>query len=116
VGRKANAAVFMTIGSQTSDRLIAASTPVAKKTDLMTMAGGSGAIEMTYVQAIAIPAGTSVRLNPAGLHLWLTELNQPLKAGESFPLDLEFQNRGKRRVVVSVIAPAAAPPMTGMPM
>ena len=49
VGSTANAAVFMTITSPTPDRLIAASTPIAKKTDLMTMAGGSGAMEMNYL-------------------------------------------------------------------
>ena len=41
---------------------------------------------------------------------------QPLKAGESFPLTLEFEKAGKREVTVSVIAPAAPAPMAGMEM
>ena len=116
VGSTANAAVFMTISSPTPDRLIAASTPVAEKTDLMTMAGGSGAMEMTYLEGIDIPADTPVSLNPSGLHVWLADLNQPLRAGQSFPLILEFEKAGQRRIIVSVISPAAAPPMSGMPM
>ena len=116
VGSTANAAVFMTISSPTPDRLIAASAPIAEKTDLMTMAGGSSAMEMTYLEAIDIPANTPVSLNPSGLHVWLADLNQPLRAGQSFPLLLEFENAGQRRIVVSVISPAAAPPMSGMPM
>jgi copper(I)-binding protein len=40
----------------------------------------------------------------------LSDLNQPLKAGQSFPLSLEFEKAGRREVTVSVIAPAAAPP------
>ena len=114
VGSTANAAVFMTIASRTADRLIAASTPIANKTDLMTMAGGSGAMEMKYLKAIDIPADKAVTLNSSGLHVWLAELNQPLKAGHSFPLVLTFEKAGERRVTVSVIAPAAAPPMAGM--
>lgn len=114
IGSTANAAAFMTIRSPTADRLLGASTPVAKKTDLMTMAGGSSAMEMTYVQAIDLPANQPVSLNPAGLHVWLAELNQPLKAGQSFPLTLKFEKAGERQVTVSVIAPAAEPPASGL--
>ena len=116
VGRTANAAVFMTIRSDTADRLIAASAPVAKKTDLMTMAARKGAMGMTYLDAIDVPAGRPVNLNSSGLHIWLAELNQPLRAGQTFPLILEFEKAGKRQVTVSVVEPAAAPPMSGMPM
>jgi copper(I)-binding protein len=71
-------------------------------------------MEMKYVQGIDLPAGTPVSLNSGGLHVWLADLNQPLKAGQSFPLTLKFEKAGERKVVVSVIKPAAAPPMSGM--
>jgi copper(I)-binding protein len=116
VGGTASAAVFMTVTSSTGDRLLGASTPVAAKTDLMTMKGGTDAMEMAYVEAIDLPAGEPVSLNAAGLHVWLADLGQPLTAGESFPLQLEFEKAGEREVTVSVIAPAAAPPMSGMGM
>jgi copper(I)-binding protein len=116
VGGSANAAVFMTIRSQIPDRLVAASTPVAKKTDLMTMAGGSGAMEMKYVNGIDIPANAPVSLNPGGLHVWLADLNQPLRAGQRFPITLRFEKAGERQVIVTIIKPAAAPPMSGMGM
>lgn len=116
VGGSANAAVFMTITSPAADRLVSASTPAARKTDLMTMEGASSAMQMAYVNGIDIPANTPVSLNPMGLHVWLSGLNQPLKAGETFPLTLRFEKAGERQVVVSIIAPAAAPPMSGKPM
>ena len=116
IGSTANAAVFMTISSGIADRLIGASTPVAKTTDLMTMAGGNGAMGMHYLKAIDIPAAAPVSLNAGGLHIWLADLNEPLKAGQTFPLVLEFENAGERRVIVSVVEPAAAAPMPGMKM
>ena len=91
-------------------------TPVASKTDLMTFQGGSSAMQMRYVEAIDLPPGQPVSLNPAGLHVWLEGLKQPLKTGTSFPLTLEFANAGQREVNVAVIAPAAMPPMAGMEM
>ena len=100
----------MTITSPAHDRLIAASAPVAKKTDLMTMTGGSGAMGMKYLEAIPIPAKEPVSLNPRGLHVWLAGLDQPLRAGQTFPLTLEFEKAGRHRVTVSIIKPAAAPP------
>jgi periplasmic copper chaperone A len=110
VGSVANAAVFMTISSPSADRLISASTPVARKTDLMTMGRGGNVMEMKYVQGIDIPADTPVSLDPNGLHVWLAQLNQPLKAGETFPLDLKFEKAGERRISVTIIRPADAPP------
>ncbi len=81
----------------------------------MTMAVGGGVMGMKYVQGIDIPASTSVSLNPTGLHIWLDGLKHPLRAGETFPLTLKFQNAGERRIVVSIIAPAAAPPASSGP-
>ena len=116
IGGTANAAIYMTITSQVPDRLVAASTPVANKTDLMTMEGGSSAMEMTYLKGIDIPANKPVSLNPGGFHVWLASLKQPLKAGQTFPLTLTFEKAGRRAVTVSVIKPNAAPPMSGMRM
>jgi copper(I)-binding protein len=110
VGRTANAAVFMTITSPTPDRLVGASTPVAKKTDLMTMETEGGAMAMTYLEDIEIPANAPVSLNPSGLHVWLADLNRPLRGGETFPLVLKFEKVGERRITVSVIEPAAPAP------
>jgi copper(I)-binding protein len=76
----------------------------------MTMEGGSGSMAMTYLEAIDIPANETVSLDPTGLHVWLAGLQQPLRAGETFPLLLTFENAGERQVIVSIIGPAAAPP------
>lgn len=105
-----NAAVYMTIESQTPDRLIAASATLAGKTDLMTMAGGDEAMGMDYVEAIDVPAKTPVSLDPSGLHVWLADLKQPLEAGRTFPLTLTFEKAGERVVTVSVIGVSAMPP------
>lgn len=116
IGSSVNAAIYMTITSPNPDRLVAASTLVANKTDLMTLQGGSSAMEMTYLKAIDIPANKPVSLNPTGLHVWLAGLKQPLKAGETFPLTLTFEKAGRRQVIVSVTKPGAASPMPGMRM
>jgi len=114
IGGTTNAAVYMTITSAKPDRLVSASTPVANKTDLMTMAGGSSAMEMKYLKAIDIPANKPVSLNASGLHVWLAGLKQPLKAGQTFPLTLTFEKAGQRNVTVWILKPGD--PMSGMRM
>lgn len=109
-GGTANAAVFMIITSPAPDRLIAASSPMAQKTDLMTMKSEGGAMGMAYIDGIGLPAGQAVSLDPSGLHVWFEKLKQPLKAGDTFALTLEFEKAGKREVIVPVIAPAAPAP------
>ena len=116
VGSVANAAIYMTITSPMPDRLVAASTPAANKTDLMTMQGGSSAMEMKYLNAIEIPANKPVSLNPTGLHVWLTGLKHPLVAGQTIPLTLTFEKAGQRKVMVPIIKPGAPAPMAGMRM
>jgi copper(I)-binding protein len=116
VGSSANAAVYMTITSQNPDRLVAASTTAANKTDLMTMTGGSSAMEMKYLEVIDIPAHKPLSLNASGLHVWLAGLKQPLKAGQTFPLTLTFEKAGQREVTVSIIKPGETFPMPGMRM
>ena len=116
IGGTANAALFMTITSPAADRLVAASTPAAARTDLMTMESGAGGMTMSYVEAIDLPAGQPVSLAPTGLHVWLEDLHQPLKAGETVPLTLTFENAGDRQVEVPVLAPAAPAPTPEMAM
>ena len=100
---------IMTITSPQPDRLIAASALIARKTDLMTMEGSSS-MKMSYLTAIDLPANKAVSLNPAGLHIWLDGLKQPLKEGETFPLTLTFEKAGKREVAVPVTKASARGP------
>ena len=47
------------------------------------------------------PAARST-LKPGAVHIMLVGLKQPLQAGKSFPLTLEFEKAGKREVSVAV--------------
>jgi periplasmic copper chaperone A len=115
-GKTSVGAVYLSIVSQTPDRLVSASAPVASKVDLMTMEGSSGMTKMSYVKSIAVPANKPVTLTPDGLHIWLAGLKQPLKAGESFPLTLTFEKAGQRQVTVSILPLAARGPHDQMQM
>jgi periplasmic copper chaperone A len=114
-GRAENGAAYVTITSPTADRLVSASTPVAKKAELHTMSMQGMVMKMRPISGVDIPAGQPVSLKPSGEHIMLMGLNQPLREGQSFPLTLDFERAGPHTVTVTVEkagakgpAPAAA--------
>lgn len=92
---------FLTIANKgkVEDRLISATSPVAAEVQIHTMSLDGGVMRMRPVQGgIAVPAGQNITLKPGGLHLMFIGLNQPLTAGESFPVTLRFQRQGAVKV------------------
>jgi copper(I)-binding protein len=113
-GKSETGAAYVTILSPTADRLVSASTPVAKKAELHTMAMTGMVMKMRPLASLDIPAGQPVTLKPGGMHIMLIGLRQPLHQGQSFPLTLTFEKAGSRTVNVAVeklgaMGPAAGP-------
>lgn len=96
---------FVTIENrgQADDKLIGASSPAAKKVELHTMAMDNNVMKMREVPNIELKAGSRLEMKPGqGYHLMLMGLQQPLKAGEKFPMTLVFEKAGKTEISVSV--------------
>jgi len=109
-GRADTGAAYVTIESAKADRLTGASTPVASKAELHEVTMQDGIMKMRSMPAIELPAGRTVVLKPGSIHIMLIGLKQPLQAGESFPLTLEFEKAGDRQVNVTVAKPGAMGP------
>jgi copper(I)-binding protein len=103
---------YLTIQSPTADRLVAASTPVAKKAELHTMSMSGAVMQMRPVAGIDIPAGQPVTLKPGGEHIMLMGLDHALREGQHFPLTLTFEKAGTREVAVAVEKAGATAPGT----
>ena len=101
-GKAENGAAYVTIESPTADRLLSASSPVAKKAELHTMSMQGMVMKMRPIAGLDVPPGQSVTLKPGGEHIMLMGLNQPLHEGQSFPLTLDFEKAGPRTVTVAV--------------
>ena len=109
-GKSSIGAAYLTIQSPTPDRLVAASTPVAKEAQLHTMTMTGMVMKMRPISNVDIPADKPVTLAPGGMHIMLMGLKQPLKAGQSFPLTLTFAKAGTRTVDVAVEPVGASGP------
>jgi copper(I)-binding protein len=102
-GAKTGAAyVTVTNKGKEADKLVSATTPVAGEAQLHTTLTENGVMKMRPVSAIDLKPGASVTLKPGGMHLMLTDLKQPLKEGESFPVALTFEKAGRVEANVKV--------------
>ncbi|HEY8707701.1 MAG TPA: copper chaperone PCu(A)C [Burkholderiaceae bacterium] len=88
-----------------ADRLVSVSAPVSKSAELHMMTMKGDVMEMRQVEAIDLPPGKTVALEPGGYHIMFVGLKAPLKAGESFPMTLKFAKAGEVTVPVKVEAP-----------
>ena len=108
-----NGAAYITAlenGGKSADRLLRASTPAAQRVELHTMSvDAQGVMRMREIEAIELAPGAKVTMQPGmGMHLMLVGLKQPLKAGDSFPITLEFARASKVELKLGVQAPKAA--------
>jgi copper(I)-binding protein len=88
---------------KTPDKLVGASSPVARSVEIHTMAMENNVMKMREVPGIELkPAEKTVMKPGDGYHLMLMGLKQALKAGEKFPLTLQFEKAGKVEVSVLV--------------
>ncbi len=108
-GARTGAAYFsVTNKGGSQDRLLRASSPRATAVELHSMSMDGNVMRMRAMPAVALPAGAMVKLEPGGLHVMLSGLKQPLKAGERFPVTLVFENAGPVTVEIAVVAAGAA--------
>ncbi len=103
VGAGAGAA-FLSIDNAGAklDRLVGASSSVAKTTELHTHIKDGEVMRMRRIDVIEVPAKATTTLQPGGLHVMFLGLTEPLAAGGSFPLTLRFAEAGEVSVIVEV--------------
>jgi periplasmic copper chaperone A len=100
---------YLSITSQSADRLLGGSTALAERFELHTMSMKGDVMEMRQVEAIELPAGKTVELKPGGLHVMFIGLKQALPVGTKLPVTLKFEKAGELEVEFDVLAKPAPP-------
>lgn len=105
------AAAYLSLSSDTGDRLLSTSTPVAAQVMIHAAeTDASGVSRMVHLETLDLPAGKTVTLSPGNMHLMLMGLAIKLEEGASFPLTLTFELTGDVTVEVRVLGIAASGP------
>ncbi|MBR0719795.1 copper chaperone PCu(A)C [Bradyrhizobium liaoningense] len=104
---------YLTIENKgkTPERLKAAATALAAKTEIHEMAVTDGVMTMRPIEGgIVIAPGGSVQLMPGSGHLMLVGLNAALRQGDQVPVTLSFERAGDVKVTLDVQAVGAQAP------
>lgn len=86
---------FMTLHAHEPARLLGVSTPVAGRAEVHEMKMDGNVMRMRAIDALPLPRMQDVELKPGGYHVMLLDLKGQLKAGDSVPLTLRFEQGGK---------------------
>jgi copper(I)-binding protein len=100
--------LFAKITSVNGGKLVAASSPIAGAVEVHEMVMEGNVMKMRPVPALELPSGKVVELKPGGYHVMLLELKQPLKAGDTVPVNLVVEGKDGKRESVEVKATVRA--------
>jgi len=104
-------AAYVTLTSPAGDRLVGASSPLAGRAEVHSVRMDGAVMQMREMDGgLPLPAGQPVVLTPGGYHIMLVNLTRPLRAGESIPVQLRFQNAPPLDLQFQVGAPGARGP------
>lgn len=87
---------YMTVTSTTPARIVGVSSPVAGIAQVHWMAMQGTTMKMRAVEALELPAGKTISLEPGGYHVMLMDLKRPLTKGDRFPLTLRIEDADKK--------------------
>ena len=94
--------MLLTNDSKADRRLVSASNPASKVTELHTHLNEGGVMKMRQVPAMDVKAGGKTELKPGSLHVMLIDLVGALKEGEQVPLTLTFDDGSRVEVKATV--------------
>jgi len=101
-GNATNAAVYLRVANAGTapERLIGVRAAMSETAQLHSGGANMAAIE----GGLVVPAGETLAFEPNGNHVMLMGLRAPLKEGDSFLIQLEFETGGSQTVAVPVAA------------
>ena len=98
---------FLTLTNKAAetDRLIAASSPIAGRIAIRGIKiTGATMTMLPFEKGLGLPPDTPITMKPRGYHLFFEELKAPLAKGDKVPVTLTFEKAGTRQVELIVEA------------
>jgi copper(I)-binding protein len=104
VAMQPSTGAFMQLKSPKAVKLVSVTTPVAGIVEVHEMVMDGQVMRMRGVQALELPANKTVELKPGGYHVMLMDLKGQVKAGDTVPMTLVFEDADQKRETVQVKA------------
>lgn len=104
IGDSKVSAAYLSISNrgESADRLVGVAAERAGHAMIHRSVVVDGVMKMRHVDAVEIPPGGSIRLEPGGIHVMLMGVSSRLEAGERISLTLVFDRAGEVELSVPV--------------
>ena len=96
---------FMELVSKQDARLVEVRSPAVGIIEIHQMSMQGDRMMMSAVESLDLPAGKPVALASGGYHIMMMDLKRQMKAGETVPMTLVIEQKGKKRETVEVQVP-----------
>ena len=96
------AAWFRVVNHGAGDHIVSVQSPVAERAELHSHEMEDGMARMRHLPAVEVPAHGELVFEPGARHVMLIGLDEPLVAGERFPMTIAFENAGAIEVQVRI--------------
>ncbi|MCB5184043.1 copper chaperone PCu(A)C [Methylobacillus gramineus] len=103
------AAVYLRMISTKDVSLVEMNSPLADKVELHEMNMDNGIMKMRPVSKLQMEAAQAIELKPGSYHLMLSGIKQAVKAGDSIPLTLIFEDKHNLRESIQITAIGRTP-------
>ena len=97
---------FMQLKASSEARLVGAESDVAEVTEIHQMSMEDEVMRMREIEALELPAGEWVKLEPGGHHIMLLDLHGQIKEDDEVNLVLTLENANGEEQTLDVVAPA----------
>jgi periplasmic copper chaperone A len=101
-GKDVTAAYFTLRNAGPADKLVSASSPVAKSIEFHISEMTDGMMSMRRIASIDAPANGTVTLAPGGMHMMLFGVSPDLQAGADEPVTIVFEKAGPQTFTFKV--------------
>ena len=100
-----NGAIYFVIenGTNLNEKLLNVNTNIAEDAQVhMTMVNDQSVMTMEMQEFVEISSGSEINFKPGGLHVMLANLYQDLQVGDTFIINLQFEDAGQINIEVTV--------------
>ena len=93
---------FRVVNHGSADQIVSVQSPFAERAELHTHELKDGVAKMRHLPSVEVPAHGDLVFEPGDRHVMMIGLEEPLMAGESFPMTIRFAQAGEVEVRVRI--------------
>lgn len=101
-----NGAAYVSLENNgaSDDKIVGVSVSIVRRAEIHNHLREDGVMRMVHLETLDVHSGSKIIFKPGGLHIMLFDLDEPLQAGQTFELVVDFENGSDVSTEVMVLS------------